>query len=178
MFLLFGILAGLVNREVLDSQRFANHVDEIRRDPAVSKQVGAIITTEVLAQNPNLLAVRPLLEAASTSLAGSAAFSPIVRLSAQQVHQAFTVKNASNVALRVVDIGAVLTATLTALAPETVSQIPPDLSVTLAQAGGQSFAATTIHLTWLVGWLSWLLPLLALLLLVVVSTSLFPSSAP
>ena len=35
-----GLVAGVVNHEVMDGQRFAAHVDNIRKDPAVAKQLG------------------------------------------------------------------------------------------------------------------------------------------
>lgn len=163
LLLLLGILAGLVNRQVLDGQRFAHHVDDIRRDPAVARQVGEAITNSVLANDPDLIALRPLIESTSISLAASTALTPIVRLAARQVHQSFTESGSGNVVLRLVDVGAVLTASLSAISPAAAAHVPPNLSVTLAEAGGQSFAAGTIHLTYVVGLLAWLLPLLALL---------------
>ena len=78
-----GILAGFVNRNVLDGDRFASHVDAVRRDPAVARQVGQAMTDQLLRAAPDLVAVRPLIEATSTSLAGSTVFSPIVRASAR-----------------------------------------------------------------------------------------------
>ena len=79
-----GILAGFVNRNVLDGDRFASHVDAVRRDPAVARQVGQAMTDQLLRAAPDLVAVRPLIEATSTSLASSTVFSPIVRASARR----------------------------------------------------------------------------------------------
>ena len=47
-----GLLAGVVNREVLDGDRFARHVDAVRSDPDVARQVGLLVTDEVLKQQP------------------------------------------------------------------------------------------------------------------------------
>jgi len=63
-----GLLAGSVNREVLDGARFARHVDSVRTDPLVAERGGQAITAQLLAADPNLVAVRPLLESAATSL--------------------------------------------------------------------------------------------------------------
>jgi uncharacterized membrane protein HdeD (DUF308 family) len=163
--LLVGILAGLVNHNVLDGPRFAAHVDAVRRDPAVSRQVGQAITRRVLAADPNLIAVRPLIESVSTSLVGSPVFSPVVRAAARQLHGAFTDENPGQIVLRLVDVGAVLAGVLPALSPQAAARVPADLDVTLAQIGRRSYAAQTIHLTRLVGLLSWLLPLTGLLVL-------------
>ena len=161
--LLVGLAAGVVNRQVLDGPRFANHIDAVRRDPAVSRQVGEAITNQALSAAPDLIALRPLMEATATALAGSPAFGPLVRTTARQVHGSFTHGGSGPVALRLVDVGAILTGALPVLSPQAASRIPPNLSVTLASVGSRTFAARTIHLTHYVGLLAWLLPLLALL---------------
>jgi hypothetical protein len=156
-----GILAGLVNRNVLDGDRFARHVDAMRRDPVVARQVGAAITEQVLAVAPDLVAVRPLLDVASTSLVGSAAFSPVVRAAARSVHGVFTGQASGDVALRLVDVGSGLAGLLPAIAPQAADRVPDDLSVTLERVGNSSGAARTMRVARLVGVLAWLLPLLA-----------------
>jgi hypothetical protein len=155
-----GILSGLVNRNVLDGDRFAGHIDAMRRDPVVTRQVGAAITERVLAAAPDLVAVRPLLDVASTSLVGSAAFSPIVRAAARSVHGAFTGQSSGDVALRLVDVGSALAGLLPAIAPQAAAHVPDDLSVTLERVGNSSVAAKTMRIARLVGMLAWLLPLL------------------
>ncbi len=161
--LIGGLLAGLVNRNVLDGPRFAQHVDAVRRDPAVARQVGLAITGRVLAAQPDLVAVRPLVESVATSLVASPAFSPVVRFAARQLHEAFTAENPGQVLLRLADVGAVLSGVLPAIAPQATRHLPADLNVTLARAGAQSYAAATIHLARLCALLGWLLPLLAVL---------------
>ena len=144
--LLLGVLAGVVNRQILDGSRFAGHVDALRRDPAVARQIGTAISDRVIAADPNLVAVRPLLEATATSLAASPAFGPIARASAAQLHLAFTTDHAGQVVLRLADVGAVLAGVLPAVSPTAAGRLPADLDVTLARVGGQTFAARTIHL--------------------------------
>jgi hypothetical protein len=159
--LLAGILAGLVNRNILDGDRFAHGVDNVRREPAVSEQVGQAMANRLFAVDPNLIALRPLVEASTLTLAASSAFSPIVRGAARQLHTAFTTDH-GGVVLRLADVGAVLTGTLRVIAPGTAARVPPNLDVTLAAVGSHSFAAGLIHLTRIVGLLAWLLPVLAL----------------
>ena len=165
LLLLLGGLAGIVNRQVLDGPRFADHVDAVRSDPAVARLVGQRITDRVLELEPDLVAVRPLIEAVATSLAGSELLGPAVRAGATRLHTAFTGTGSEPVVLRLADVGAVLTATLRALSPGRDTVLPEDFDVTLAKFGSGSFATESIALTQWVGLLSWLLPLLALLLL-------------
>lgn len=158
-----GVLAGVVNRQVLDGSQFAGHVDAVRRNPAVSRQVGQAIAAQAIAAAPDLVALRPLVEASATALAASPAFGPVVRASARQLHGAFTQGGSGPVVWRLVDVGAVLAGVLPGLSPQTAARVPPGLSVTLAEAGSRSFAARTIHVAHVVGLLAWLLPGLALL---------------
>jgi hypothetical protein len=156
-----GLLAGHVNRNVLDGPTFARHVDEIRTDDAVAAAIGRSITTQVLAANPDLVAVRPLIEAVATRVAGSEVLAGPARLAARVTHEALTVGDADSVALRIADAGAVTTAVLVAVVPDR-APVTTDVSVTLATIGDQSFASTTIQVARVVGVLSWLFPLAAL----------------
>jgi hypothetical protein len=156
-----GLLAGAVNYEVLDGARFARHADAVRQDPDVAREIGEALTARVLQADPDLVAVRPLIETTAVALVGSSAFSPIFRTTVAQLHDAFT--TSEPVVLRVADVGAVLIGALQTLAPRAAAALPEGLDVTLAQVGSQSFASRTIHLAHLVSLLAWLLPVLALL---------------
>jgi hypothetical protein len=156
-----GLLAGIVNREVIDGSRFADHVDNIRKDPAVARQVGAVISDRVLAVDPDLVAIRPLVESASVALVASSAFGPVVQRSVEQLHAAFTQQEPG--VLRLADVGAVLSALLRTADPAAASQLPPGLDVTLSNIGAQTFASDTLTVAHQVHLLAWLLPLLALL---------------
>lgn len=160
--LLAGIVAGLVNRTALDGPSFARHVDVIRRDPAVARQLGQEITRRVLAADPDLIALPPLIEATATSLAASPAFSPVVRVAVRALHRAFTDEDPGQIVFRLADVGAVLAGVVPALSAR-AAPLPPDLDVTLARVGDRGYAARAIHLTWMVGVMAWLLPLLGLL---------------
>ena len=160
--LALGLLAGSANREVLDGARFAQHVDSVRKDPLVAERVGQAITGRLLAADPDLIAVRPLLESAATALVGSPTFGPVVRLAARQAHQAMTNDDPTQIVLRLADLGVVLSGVLRVVAPDEAARIPPDLNLTLADLGAQTPAADTLRLIRTVGLLSWLFPLLAL----------------
>lgn len=163
LLLLAGILAGVVNHEVLDGHRFAAHADAMRKDPAVSRQVGIVISARVIAADPDLVIARPFLESTAGSLVGSEAFGPAVRAMLVPVHQAFTTDGDDRVVLRLADVGAVLIAALSTVAPQAAAGLPPDLDVALARFGDNGVSSSTIGYAHLVKTLSWLLPLLALL---------------
>ncbi|MET0931710.1 MAG: hypothetical protein ABWX74_19480 [Aeromicrobium sp.] len=164
--LLAGLVAGVVNRQLLDGDRFAAHVDAIRQDPPVARQLGLVVTDRLLRQQPDLAGLRPLIESASTSLVASPALGPVVRTTVTPLHQALTSDDDGQVVLRLADVGALLVAAITTLAPDTQAAIPTDLDVTLASIGGQDFSSEGISLARSMALLSWLLPLLGLVLLV------------
>ena len=47
-----------------------DHVDEIRRDEDVAAELGTAISDQLVRQNPNLVAIRPLVESVATRVAG------------------------------------------------------------------------------------------------------------
>jgi hypothetical protein len=159
--LFVGILAGYLNVQVLDGNRFAEHVDTIRRDPAVASQVGQAITDRVLQADPDLIALRPLIEAVATSLASSETFTPVVTATARQVHEFFTDRNPGQFTVRLADIGTIVGGVLSSVAPTAAHRIPRGLDVVLAEVGDQTVADTTIRWTRWVGLLAWVLPVLA-----------------
>ncbi|MET0819597.1 MAG: hypothetical protein ABWY58_01415 [Aeromicrobium sp.] len=167
LLLLVGLVAGVANRQLLDGDRFAAHVDAVREDPQVARQLGLVITDRLLDQQPDLTGLRPLIESASASLVASPALGPAVRTAITPVHEALTSDDGGQVVLRLADVGALLVAAITTLAPETQAAIPTDLDVTLASIGGQEFSSEGINLAHWVVLLSWLLPLLGLVVLIV-----------
>jgi hypothetical protein len=156
-----GLLAGHVNREVLDGPRFAEHVDDIRRDADVAAALGEEISTRLILRNPDLVALRPLVDAVSARVVAGDLLSAPTQIAARTAHRALTEGDADSMALRIVDAGAVVAAALSALAPER-APVSGDVSVTLASVGSQDFAADVLAATRVLGVLAWLLPALAL----------------
>jgi hypothetical protein len=156
-----GLVAGHLNRELLDGPTFADHVDEIRRDDDVAAQLGASISDQLVGANPDLVAIRPLVESIATRVAGGDLLSGPTQRAAQGAHRALTEDDADSIALRLTDAAAVVTAVLAAVAPER-TPLTSDVSVTLASIGDQAFAETTIAIARTLGVLAWLLPALAL----------------
>jgi hypothetical protein len=160
-----GALAGVANREVLDGSRFASHADAVRMDGQVSQLVGVAITNQLITLDEDLVALRPAVQAVVVQLVRAPIFTPIVEEAVKQLHEAFSRSGSSQIVLRLADLSAVLVAALRAVAPSLINFLPADFDIQLADIGGQTFAARTVHLTRWLGLLAWLLPLLALLCL-------------
>jgi hypothetical protein len=155
-----GLVAGHLNRNLIDGPTFAEHVDDLRRDDAVATHVGRSISTQLVQSRPDLIALLPLVEAVSIRVAGSDLLSPPVLRTAEAAHLVLTEPGADSVVLRIADGGAVVAAVIAAVAPEK-APAAADVSVTLVAIGDQSFASTTIAIARMIGLLAWLLPLAA-----------------
>lgn len=67
--LVLGLFAGLLNREVIDSERFAGHVDSVHVGPRRRAGGGAGGAPDrLLEAAPDLVALRPLVESVSSSV--------------------------------------------------------------------------------------------------------------
>ncbi len=158
--LVLGVVAGYVNRTVLDPQTFAVNVDELRQVDQVSRALGHQMTDQLVAQNPNLVAIRPLVDEVATSVAGSAVLSPPTRLAASTFMESTTQRHPQNVVLRIADAGAVLAAAVQRLAPEgTVTADPAEVSLQLSLVGGQSWASRPLRVAAAIRLAAWLFPL-------------------
>jgi len=165
LLLLVGAVAGVVNHEVLDADRFAAHVDAVRTDPDVSRELGALLTARLLEEQPDLTGLRPLIETTASAVVASSTLGPLVRGSVSPLYNALVLSEEDPVILRMADAGAVVVAAVTVLAPETPVPLPSDLDVRLSDLGGGKLLANAVGPVHTLRTLAWLAPLLGLLLL-------------
>lgn len=165
--LVLATLAVVLARTFLDTASFAAGVDEIRQTDVVADALGVELADQIVAADPDLVAVRPLVEQVAAFVAGSEVLSPLVQRAAAEVQRAATSDEGSAVALRIADAGVVATSALESFAPDLAASIPDDLSVTLASIGSQQAFAATVLFSGVLRWVAWVLPLLALAVLVV-----------
>ncbi|MDH2413895.1 hypothetical protein [Nocardioides sp. CER19] len=163
--LLVGAVAGVVNHEVLDADRFAAHADTVRTDPDVARALGSLLTERLLEEQPDLGAYRPLIETTAAGVVSSRALGPLVRRSLAPLYKAIVLGEHDPTVLHLADVGAVLVAALTALAPQLAVALPADLDVRLSDLGAGEHSADLLRPIHLVRLLSWLAPLAGLLVL-------------
>lgn len=162
--LLVGLLAGVANREAINSDRFAAHVDSMRQDPAVARQLGLVVSDKVIGASPELVALRPLVEQVSISAVSSPAAGPAVRAATASIHRSLTTGDA-NVVLRLADLGAVTVAALRTVRPDLAARLPANMDATLSSIGASSIDNRLIAVAHWVRVLAWLLPLIGVVLL-------------
>lgn len=157
-----GLITGHANRVLLDGPAFAEHVDEIRRDDAVARAIGHTLADQIIDVNPDLVALRPVVNQVAVEVVGSEVLSTPTRLAARTAHNALVSGDGEEIALRIADAGAVVTAALATLTGAETT-VWSDASVTLAAIGQDSLFGTVLTAAAWIGVLTWALPLAALL---------------
>lgn len=137
-------VAGFLNANVVNGQRFAGHINEMRQDAALSEAIGVEVATLVVDAKPDLIAVQPALASAAGTVVSSTAFTGVFTAAVSSFHSALTESGSNSAVLTIADIGSAAVSLLEAVAPDIAANIPPDLDVTLAQIGGQDGPAAVI----------------------------------
>lgn len=159
---LLASLAAFLNANVVNGERFAAHVNQMRQDPQVAAAIGAEMTSVVVDAKPDLVAIAPALQSATAAVVASSAFDGIFTNAVASFHSALTEKGSDSAVLTIADIGSSVVSLVEAVAPDLAKNIPADLDVTLAQVGGQEgLAAQVIPVFQTITALAWVLPVMA-----------------
>jgi hypothetical protein len=130
-----GAALGMVRRSLFDSDTFASRLADSLNDPRVSAYVAEQMTSAVLREKPDLVAVRPLLVSTANGLAGSSTFQGIVRVTARQAHAAALSKGGRDLLLSVPDVGIVLRGALANANPTLAARVPQRVTTAIANLG-------------------------------------------
>ncbi len=87
--LTLGAFAGIVNNNLLNGPKLADHIEAIRHDPAVIEKMSVQLADTLIAKAPNAAPFRPVIENAATKILDSDALSEPVRGAALKLKEAF-----------------------------------------------------------------------------------------
>ena len=87
--LTLGAFAGIVNNNLLNGPKLADHIESIRHDPAVIAKLSVQLADVVIEKAPNAAPFRPVIENAATKILASDALSEPIRSAAVQLRDAF-----------------------------------------------------------------------------------------
>ncbi len=107
-----------------DAVSFGDRTAAALEEPGVARFAADRVTAAVLAQSPDLTAVRPLILATAEGLASTEPFRAVVRTAARSAHRALFSDGAHQVALSIPDVGILLKSTFQAASPELAAKIP------------------------------------------------------
>jgi hypothetical protein len=87
--LTLGAFAGIVNNNLLNGPKLADHIQSIRHDPAVVAKMSVQLTDVIIEKAPNAAPLRPVIENAASKILVSDALSEPIRGAAVQLRDAF-----------------------------------------------------------------------------------------
>ncbi len=121
------VVAGYVGNALLDSEQFASRSAAALEEPAVRDFLGSKIADGAISRNPDLVAVRPLIESAAASVVGSSAFRGLYRSAVHDAHRAVIERDQDTVVLTLADVGTVLRAAVAKLDPRIAAKVDGDV---------------------------------------------------
>jgi hypothetical protein len=141
--LLVAELALYADRNVFDSERFADRATAALASDDVRALLAAQVTQALETAVPDAIAVRPLVEAVVDGAVGTGAFQGAFRGAAYDLHRSVFAKGASTVALTLADVGVLVIDALESLKPDLADQIPDSLEAELVAFSGGDVKALT-----------------------------------
>lgn len=165
LLLVVGIASGFARYEVLDGARFAATADQLRKDPQVAAQLGIVISDRVVAANPDLRLLGPLVQRTATSVLTRDSLTPLVAGAVEPVHEAIVSGRAADAALELNQVGAQVIDALRTVRPDLQVSAPSDLTVGQQALGAQQALEAAAEAAGWVTLASWLSPLIGVLLL-------------
>ena len=123
-----------------DADGFADRTEQTLQSDAVSAELARRLTDGAMRAQPDLIAVRPLVNSAAEGVVRSAAFRSLVRAAARDVHRSVFDRDATTVTLTIVDAGVLLNEALNHLRPDLARRVPQSLQVTLSGAAERATA--------------------------------------
>lgn len=133
--LLLGAIALYAQQTLFDSEKFSNRAVSVLDDEAVQQQISAAITDAAIAQAPNAVAARPLIESVASVLVRSPALQSLLTSGVNDLHRAVIEGDEDTVVVTLANIGVLLRQGLEAAAPNLAKDISRQLDVELTLSG-------------------------------------------
>ncbi|HEX3475936.1 MAG TPA: hypothetical protein VHT91_13010 [Kofleriaceae bacterium] len=130
---LVGIVLTCATQAVFDRRSFADRAARSLRDPAVAGLLADRISLAAIRVNRDLTAYRPLIVSGARQVVSSAAFSPVLRASAEALHDVVFSQDGNDLLLDLADGGVLLRSIVASLPPRLSATIPDDVVVDLSE---------------------------------------------
>jgi len=137
LFIWTALFVGGAARGIVSADPFARRLAASLSDPRVSSYVAARITDGIVAQRPNLVSVRTVIESGVSAVVTSAPFRALVRTTARAAHRSLFESAGRNLVLSLPDVSVLVRGALSNASPELAAKIPPGIEATLASPDAQ-----------------------------------------
>jgi len=133
-------------RGLLDPVQFSDRLAQSLEDEGVARYLADRLTDVVIAQKPDLIAVRPVLLSTMAGLIRSDAFRGVLRTAVRTSHRAIFEQEGRQVILSLPDIGTLLRSVLEQASPAIAAKVPEDLEARLASGETERRAMAIVRL--------------------------------
>jgi hypothetical protein len=154
------LIVGATARGIIRSDPFSRRIAATLSDPRVAGFVAARITDAIVAQRPNLVSVRSVLQPAVAGVVSSQAFRAVVRTSARTAHRSLFESAGRNLVLSLPDVSVLVRGTLENVNPQLAAKIPASIETQLASPEAERRFTLFINTWTLIGrvlWVAWAL---------------------
>lgn len=132
--LLLGAIFGWADRTVFDADAFGARARSALNDPSVRTVIARTVIRSVVEQaKPDLIAARPLLEAAAETIVATPAFANLFEGAARTTARLLLEESRDNIVVRSNEAVLLLIDTIREYAPEIAKQIPESTETALAR---------------------------------------------
>lgn len=145
-----GTTSFIAARSLFDARVFGQRAERSLADPGVASYVSTLVADAIIKGRPDLIAVRPILEASTRGLVSTRPFQVLVGVAARRAHEAAFSEGARRVVLSIPDLQILIQDTLQQASPVLAAKVPKQLNTTLASLGDGGRAQYLIDL-WRVG---------------------------
>jgi hypothetical protein len=159
------LIVGGTARGIIRPDPFARRLAATLSDPRVAGYVAARITDAIVAQRPNLVSVRSIIEPSVSTVVSSAPFRAIVRTSARTAHRSLFESAGRNVLMSLPDVSVLVRGALANVNPALAAKLPPSIETKLASPEAERRFTRFLDAWALIGhilWGAWALLLLGL----------------
>ncbi len=133
--LFFAALFAAFGRSFFLPGPFADRTANCLGDPGVATFVADRITSEIVAQRPDVIGARPLILGTVSGIIGSRPFRAVARRAALRAHQAVFSESSRDVVLSIPDLDVLVRGALQHAAPDLAAKVPSGLTAKLADLG-------------------------------------------
>ena len=145
--IVLALLAGYVQRSVVDSDAFADRATQALHDDSVRALITREITDQVvLRQEADLIAARPIIQSVASDVVGGGAFRGLFRSGVRQLHRALFAGDAHRLTLTVDDVGTVLAAALDVIRPKLGDRVRKASTIPLITRDIGTAGATAVRI--------------------------------
>lgn len=149
--LFIGTVLGYARREIVRTEAFTERALSVVHEEPVSKGIAVVLTQQAIeAGNPDLVALRPLIEATISRLISSGSTDPILRLAIVDLHKRALTSDPAPLLLDLSDMLVLTKGVVAAVRPDAASSLPTaqtvgEIEVAQADAGVWVDRAETVR---------------------------------